>query len=275
MLPSTLFPTPPDSGTLPALAPDPGTLLRAGSVPYLNAAPLVRGIEHRLRLAPPSDLAVSLRLGELDAALLSVTEALLHPGYDILDGPCVASDGEVHSVFLAHRQPLDCIQTVFCHTASLTSVNLLRVLLAERGLRPALRPLPEPDRAPDHDAALLIGDPAIAFRHLHPDLPVWDLGLAWQQLTGLPFVYAVWVLRRDADTTSLRAELQSAALRGQRELDLIIESAPERDAAFRRRYLTRHTRHHLGAREKAGLARFADYLRRHQPHPVFPPHYVP
>jgi hypothetical protein len=86
---------------------DEDPVLRAGSVPYLNAAPLVRGLEGRLRLLPPSRLAVELQAGRLDAGLVSVTEPLLHDGYDILDGYGVASDGEVFSVFLAHRGRLE------------------------------------------------------------------------------------------------------------------------------------------------------------------------
>ena len=75
----------------------------------------------------------------MDAALVSVTEALLHDRYDILDGIAVASLGEVQSVFLAHRQPLEEVREIYCDTASLASLNLLKVLLAERGLKPALR----------------------------------------------------------------------------------------------------------------------------------------
>ncbi len=110
---------------------------RVGSVPYLNAAPLTRGIESELIFATPAKLAEMLRREEVDAALVSVTEVLLHDAYDILDGISIASLGEVYSVFLAHKKPLAEVREVFCDPASLTSVNLLKVLLAERGLRPA------------------------------------------------------------------------------------------------------------------------------------------
>src|SRR5437867_10797768 len=59
---------------------------RVGSVPYLNAAPLTRGIEDQIILATPAKLAEMLSLGELDAALLSVTEVLFRDAYDVLDG---------------------------------------------------------------------------------------------------------------------------------------------------------------------------------------------
>src|SRR5580692_12790890 len=114
---------------------------RIGSVKYLNAAPLTRGLESELVLSTPAKLAEMLRRGELDAALVSITEVLLNDRYDILDGIAIASLGEVYSVLLAHKKPLAEVQEVFCDTASLTSVNLLKVLLAERGLQPEFKPL--------------------------------------------------------------------------------------------------------------------------------------
>lgn len=247
---------------------------RAGSVPYLNVAPLVFGLAGRLRLLPPSQLAVALRRGEIDAGLLSITESLFDDAYDVLDGPCVASDGEVFSVFLAHRRPLAEIRQVQCDTASLTSVNLLRVLLAERGQRPEFVPLSDYVKAGAAEAVLLIGDQAIEFRREQRTHQIWDLGQAWKDLTGLPFVYAAWALRRAADTTVLRRELRAAAERGQRELDAVIREGTEFDEAFRREYLTRYTRHVLGPREKAGIERFVALLQRHGDRPVHAPRFV-
>ncbi len=109
---------------------------RVGSVPYLNTVPLTRGLEDELVFAAPSQLAKMLQKDELDAALVSVVEVLFHDRYDILDGIAIASLGEVQSVLLAHKRPIEETREVFCDTASLTSVELLRVLLAERGLKP-------------------------------------------------------------------------------------------------------------------------------------------
>src|SRR4029077_2409143 len=82
---------------------------------------------------------------------------------DILDGVAVASLGEVKSVFLAHRKPLAEAKEVFCDTASLTSVALLKVLLAERGLKPEFKPLESYAAAKEKDFVLLIGDAALDF----------------------------------------------------------------------------------------------------------------
>ena len=128
---------------------------RISSVPYLNSVPLTYGIEEETSFVVPSKLAELLRAGELDAALVSITEVLFHEGYDVLDGVAVASHGPVKSVFLAHRQPLKEIQTIHCDTASLTSVNLLRVLLAERSLAPTFEPLPNYAHAAELENVLL------------------------------------------------------------------------------------------------------------------------
>src|SRR6059058_1946171 len=152
---------------------------RVGSVPYLNAVPLTRGLEDQIIFVTPSKLAEMLQRDELDAALVSVTEVLLKDRYDVLDGIAVASLGEVKSVFLAHRRPIEGATEIFCDTASLTSVNLLRVLLAERGLRPEIKPLADYDFAKLPDYALLIGDTAIDFPRSSRRHEIWDLGAAW------------------------------------------------------------------------------------------------
>src|SRR5262249_22111661 len=145
--------------------------------------------------ATPAGLAEMLRRDELDAGLVSVVEPLLNDRYDILDGIAVASLGEVKSVFLAHRRPLEQVKEVFCDTASLTSVALLKILLAERGLRPEFKPLESYAAAKDRDFALLIGDAALDFLFAPHEHEIFDLGAGWYELTQLPFVFAVWALR--------------------------------------------------------------------------------
>ena len=210
---------------------------RIGSVPYLNSAPLTHGIEEQIDFVVPSALAKKIRNGELDAALVSVTEALFHEGYDILDGVAVASDGPVKSVFLAHRQQLEEIKTVYCDTASLTSVNLLRVLLAERGINPIFEPLPDYAQARELDNVLLIGNSGIDFLRAPYEHSIWDLGTAWKELTDLPFVYAVWALRRGCHDETLRNKLLTAKANGLKHLPEIIATHPDYDEDLRSAYL--------------------------------------
>ena len=256
------------------MPPVPLAPLRVGSVPYLNAVPLTRGLEDQIVFSPPSELAKLLRDGQLDAALVSVTETLLHDGYDILDGIAVASLGEVKSVFLAHREPLEQITQIFCDPASLTSVNLLRVLLAERGLRPQFVPLPNYHDAPFFPAVLLIGDPALDFVRAPHEHKIWDLGTAWFELTQLPFVYAVWALRRGHVSPELRQRLREAKAEGLEQLDAIVAERKEYDYNFRKDYLGWMIHYHLGPDEKRGLAKFAELLRKHIATNVYDPKYV-
>lgn len=247
---------------------------RVGSVPYLNAVPLTRGLEDQIIFVPPAQLAEKLRRNELDAALVSVTEVLFHDLYDVLDGVAVASLGEVKSVFLAHRAPLETLTEIFCDTASLTSVNLLKVLLAERGLHPKFSPLDSYSHAGNHEAVLLIGDRAIDFLRAPHTHEIWDLGAAWFELTQLPFVYAVWALRRGLESRELRRQLREAKAFGLDTLDSIINSRTEFDLDFRKDYLSWHIHYHLGTDEKRGLQKFIELLRKHGLGPVYEPRYV-
>jgi chorismate dehydratase len=247
---------------------------RVGSVPYLNAVPLTRGLENEIQFVPPSQLGKMMRAGELDAALLSITEVLFNNRYDVLDGIAIASLGEVKSVLLAHREPLEKIQTIHCDNASLTSMNLLRVLLAERGLKPQFVPLPSYEAARDLPNVLLIGDAALDFVFAPHEHNIWDLGAAWYEMTGLPFVYAVWVLRRGIENSELKRQLREAKSFGLDTLDHIINTRPEYDLEFRKDYLGWHIHFHLGADEKRGIARFVELLRKHHPGPVYDPQFV-
>jgi chorismate dehydratase len=247
---------------------------RVGSVPYLNAVPLTRGLEEEIQFVVPSRLGQMLAAGELDAALLSITEVLFNDRYDVLDGIAIASLGEVKSVFLAHREPLETIQTIHCDTASLTSVNLLRVLLAERGLNPEFKPLESYEAARDLPSVLLIGNAAIDFVRGPRTHEIWDLGAAWLELTRLPFVYAVWALRRGIDNSELKGQLREAKSFGLDTLDHIINTRPEFDLEFRKDYLGWHIHFHLGSDEKRGMARFVELLRKHHKSPVYDPQFV-
>lgn len=248
--------------------------MRVGSVPYLNSVPLTRGLEDQIVFAPPSKLAELLKADELDAALVSITEVLFNDEYEVLDNIAVASLGEVVSVFLAHRRPLDEMKEIFCDTASLTSVNLLKVLLAEKGLHPDFRPLEYYHDAALLDYVLLIGNPAIDFRRGEPEHELWDLGQAWYELTKLPFVYAVWALKKGRVDEATKKLLREAKDFGLDTLDYIIASRAEYDPEFRKDYLGWHIHYHLGTDEKKGVARFIELLEKHQIGRVHPPVFV-
>lgn len=214
-----------------------------GSVPYLNARPLLWGLE--ARLAPPSLLAAWLRAGEVEAALVPIVEAIENPVYWLVDGVAIGCDGPVYSVILTLAKPLTQVRTVALDAASKTSVRLMQWLL-ERHY--GLTPVYVPDGAPA-DAQLRIGDPAIAFRQAQPEHPLLDLGEAWRAATGLPFVFAVWALR--APDQALADRLRQAAREGLTRRGEIAQDPGEY------RYLTESIRYELGERQREAIARFA------------------
>src|SRR4029450_7767546 len=124
-----------------------------------------------------------------------------------------------------------------------------------------------PEKMPD--AALLIGDPALDFLRAPHEHQIWDLGAAWFELTKLPFVYAVWALRRGIENTRLRRLLNEAKDFGLDTLDHIIASRAGSDLDFRKDYLGWHIHYHLGSDEKRGLAKFMELLRKQGLGPVY------
>jgi chorismate dehydratase len=156
----------------------------------------------------------------------------------------------------------------------LASYNLLRVLLAEKGLKPDYKPLSNYAPASLPDYAMLIGDQALDFLHAPHEHEIWDLGVAWYEMTGLPCVHAVWALRRSIDTKPLRFILREAKEFGLETLDYIINSRKEYTLEFRKDYLGWHIHYHMCSDEKRGLARLAELMAKHGLGPVYEPHYV-
>lgn len=229
-------------------------------MPYLNARPLIYGIEEQVTLAEPGRLADLLYRGQFDAGLVPVAEVLVHDRYDVLDGVAIASNGRVESVILAHREPVEKLTRIAVTPVSRTSVWLLRVLLKARyGIVPEFYPLPAGGTLAEHAAMLMIGDEAIWYRHNRAGT-LWDLGAAWRELTGLPFVYAAWALP-SGSTAGLRKLLRDAKANGLAHLEEIVQDATEATASYRREYLTKCVSFHLGEPEKQGLRRFQLYLQ--------------
>ena len=231
---------------------------RIGSVPHLNVRPLIYGIEPEMTFCTPARLADAMHRREFDVGLVPVAEVLWHDQYDIINNIAVASFGAVRSVFLVHRVPPEQIRNIAVDPASRSSVWLLRVLMEKRfGVAPKFFPR---DDASDCDAEFVFGDTAINRIARVPSEPRLDLGELWTEWTGLPFVYAVWAVQRDAADASLTAKLRHAKTDGLAHLDEIIERTTEATPEIRREYLTKHIRYDLGDAEKSGLRRFQELL---------------
>ncbi|HEX3620424.1 MAG TPA: menaquinone biosynthesis protein [Candidatus Udaeobacter sp.] len=266
-------------------------MLRIGCVKYLNARPLICGWPGEVEFDHPSALCERLANGKLDVALVSSFEFLRNPIYRIIDDVSISSDGPVYSVVVAHRDEISQIDEIELDPASETAVNLLRCLLGELGLNPHLKqrstgilsaggtdsscgePVAGVSPAVVKSgsagrAQLLIGDQAIRFRQKHADeFQFWDLGEQWNTLMGLPFVYALWLIRPEV----VAPEQIADRLRGLRNKNLgrlneLIADAVARIAdpghseitrQFLSAYYHEHLRFSFGKAENEGLRTFA------------------
>jgi len=246
--------------------------VRAGCVKYLNARPLIRGWPGDVEFDHPSALCQQLAKGQLDVALVSSFEFLRNPIYRIVDDISISSDGPVYSVVVAYRGAFPDIEEIELDPASETAVNLLRCLLAELGLTPRLSGGTS-ESAGLRRARLVIGDQAISFRQNHAgEFQFWDLGEQWKKLTGLPFVYALWLIRPDVpDAKSIAQRLRGIRDENLADIQVIVSDALA-DAADRKQEITRefldryyneHLRFRFGTREKQGLQTFADLCAKH------------
>lgn len=198
--------------------------MRVGRIPYLNCAPVYgavdRGIvslDADLVSGVPSALNRQMAAGALDVSVISAVEYAREAGkYVLLPDLAISCDGPVRSVMLFSTCAAPALhgQPVLVSRSSMTSVALLELLFEQVW---KARPLFVPGDAEAEDlrqdqtavaARLVIGDAALMLRHpRHPvaeghgqEYPfVYDLGAEWKSWTGLPFVFAVWVARRDVD----------------------------------------------------------------------------
>lgn len=223
--------------------------LRLGCVKYLNALPLIHGWRGEVQFEDPATLCRQLGAGALDVALVSSFEYLRHPIYAVVDGLSIASDGPVYSVILAHRGPLARLREVVVDPASETSVKLLRCLLGEWNLPTQFV---REGELSEERGLLLIGDQAIRFREeAEGKCQLFDLGAEWKKMTGLPFVFALWMARPDyAGKAAIAAALRSLGQDNLARLDRIIATQPEKRRAFCEFYFRDCLRFSLGDEEK-------------------------
>ena len=250
------------------------SLIRLGAVAYLNARPLVYGLELKttlfsLRFDAPSKCAALLHENAIDLGMIPSIEYLRgHEAYRIVPGLAITSAGPVASVALFCRTPLEQVRTIAADTSSRTSNALLRILCVERfGIDPELVPM-----APDAeallrrcDAALLIGDAALYLDADAAGTRKIDLGDEWNDMTGLPFVWAFWAGRPGMVAGPALDALQAARDAGVSASDRIADDycGPAR-AALGRAYLRENIQYALGDRELAGLRRFYELAHAHE-----------
>ena len=245
--------------------------VRIGSVSYLNARPLIWGLEGddsvALRLDVPSELLGGMRDGRYDIALLPVIDYQQMQGLRVIPSGGIGCDGPTLTVRIFSRRPVPEIHSLACDPDSHTSVALARIILGERhGVRPEFVALRAGDHAAE-DAKLLIGDKVACEEPDRREYPYQiDLGGEWKEMTGLPFVFAAWMAREGVELGDLPEKLAAAKRDGLAHVPEIIEryAVPRGwpvDAA--RKYLTEYLKFDVGERELKAIREFHRMAHRY------------
>ena len=241
--------------------------LRIGIVDYLNSRPLawsflgdksIEGVDPHF--LSPAHVADGLASGELDVGLVPTIELQRIPGLAVIPGLCVAATEEVRSVLLLSRVPPSEIRRLALDENSRTSVTLAKILLHSRyGVDPQPSSVsPDPETMLEtSEAALLIGDPALRVDRRR--YRILDLAAEWRQLTGKPFVFAVWAVRDGVELGDRLGLFQESLEQGLRNVDSLVGDAARDqrlDESELHEYLTRNLSYHLGPEELSGLYEF-------------------
>lgn len=241
-------------------------MTRIGVVGFLNTLPLAHELEHHVprslvSRATPAQVADDLLAGKSDVGLIPVAALAERPQWPVVPGLGIASRGPVKSVVLLSRVPVEAITRVVLDPASRTSNVLARLWLAHRtgGEPEILAGPPEPQaRLALGEATVVIGDDALFWKGDVAHRV--DLGEAWTEWTGLPFVYAVWAGPGAGDPELARGLADCYRVNASR-LEELAEFAFPRDPIRREeteRYLRENIRYVLEAEENRGLRHFLE-----------------
>ena len=252
--------------------------MKLGRIPWINAAPVYAAMDRGIVPAPRTVISATaaelndlLAAGELDLSVISAVEyARDAAAYHLLPDLAISCDGPVHSVAIFSNRPVAELNgATVLRTASSRTSHLLLELLCRHVWRVAPNFVTARAEANDlagleslpHDAVLVIGDAALHLRASGIYPVCEDLGAVWKEWTGLPFVFAVWAARRDADrdgALAVHQALLESRRWGVQHLDLIAEEASARTGIPRstcRAYLG-DLDYGLSYRHLAGLTEF-------------------
>ena len=240
--------------------------IKVGAVSYLNTKPFLYGIEHSavkneiaLSLDYPAALARQLRAGQIDMALLPVAVLPTLPEYHFVGDYGIACDGEVASVALFSKVPLEQVSTILLDYQSRTSAALLKILATQHWkITPQFVDTHEDfaARIEGNTAALIIGDRAL--EQLHAFEYIYDLGAAWKDFTGLPFVFAAWVSNK-ALPEAFVEQFRLACSEGVLGIEAVVAGNPYPFYDLKT-YYTRNIHFLLNEQKHKAIERFLGYL---------------
>ena len=250
--------------------------LRISAISYLNTAPLMWDFEHgkagadfEISYTIPSACARALAEGKADIGIIPAAAYATIPDLVIIPDIAIAARRAVRSILLVSNRPIEQVKTVALDSSSMTSVALTKILFAKwlGGAREYVTVAPNLEEMLERcDAALLIGDPALAVdRERYVTI---DLAEEWQARTGKSFVFAFWAVRRAAlegrDALAIAETFRLSRDHGVRtdNLDLIAEVWSERlklPIGMVRTYLVQNIHYYLDPPCLAGLELFYRY----------------
>lgn len=250
-------------------------LLRAAAVGFLNARPLCEGLDREpassrivIGFGTPSDVARRVSEDEADFALMPVAAAATIGDLRMVRGCAIGARGPVRSISIVGERPIEALDEIAIDLSSRTSVVLARLVLRARtkGREPRLVGTSPQDaiaQVGGGRGALVIGDPALEIegRFSHS----LDLGEAWFEWTGLPFVFAAWCGREAVLSIDDERILERAKLAGLDRRDALADEHAARtglSASSLRAYLQDAVRYEFGDAERRGLERFYDEAAR-------------
>jgi chorismate dehydratase len=241
--------------------------IKVGIVNYLNTRPLLYGIRNsavseqiELTEDHPANIARLLVDGSIDMGLVPVAVIPHLNEYYINTDYCIGADGAVASVALFSQVEVQQVQKVLLDYQSRTSVALARVLMREYWkIQPQLA-----DTKSDYrpmikgtTAGVVIGDRALEQRRVSEY--IYDLGAAWKDLTGLPFVFAAWISNKPLPADFIAAFNEANKL-GVDNIEKVVAETPY-PVFDLHQYYTKYIRYELDADKKLGLERFLQYLQ--------------
>ncbi len=241
--------------------------IRVGIVNYLNTRPLIYGllqppVNELIELTGdyPARVAEQLINDEIDLGLVPVAVLQKMPEYHIVGNYCIGTEGEIASVALFSEVPLSEIRKVYLDYQSRTSVALLKYLMKESwGINPEIVQAENEnyrDEIKGTTAGLVIGDRA--FEQRRQSTFIYDLGSEWRAITGLPFVFAVWVSKRKLNEDFIKI-FDSANAMGLEKLDEIV-AAEKYDKYELAKYYKLHLSYQFDEAKKRGLERFLQVI---------------
>ena len=242
---------------------------RIGAVSYLNTRPLLLGVEQEgflshidLVKSYPANIAQDLLDGKIDIGLvpIAIIPQLSNP--HIVSKYVIGTNGAVASVALFSEVPIAQIKAVYLDYQSKTSVQLLKILMTHFWKKEvAFIPASEVyiDQISGTTAGVIIGDRALENLKQFPF--VYDLGLAWKQHTGLPFVFAAWVANQPIPQDFIIA-FDAANGYGLTHLDQVIAGVLDVAQKYDlQKYYTENISYELTADKKEGLGLFLKLLK--------------